>query len=1230
MSDNNSEQGYKKLKGEVIAKHYLRCQPVILNLCKEGAAFRALIGDHKIWWKTNREKGTAKLFYPDDHDYDTLTSKYRTLYWTAQLFAAETANIEKHYDFDKHRISEQIGGREDTVYHSFFLDLDKAKNKDINDPGVIEWLGRALKFFADTLLNAGVGSFGLAFSGGGVYCMLHPRLGMIAEDEKERVYKIEIIQRAFDLFIGDVASKFFEKYPEAIEWVKFDKLNYDSKRQVKTILSIHKKYPYAVIPLDKHNPKIDLKEASLPISDETIEKAKNWLVYQDDIENFGNLLNPFLDKAKETIKKTHGTRTVTLENEEVSEKDWAPCIRNIIAKKDLKGGEGATRALSVLASYLRYVGVPEEKAYNIFKGKADEWNAETSNIFESWYGCEHLDKPTCFVPSCEKIRTKGSGYPHPELGELGVCIPNERCKEIRNPVQYHKKKIEQKREEDLKSISVPLTFEEKDFGILYIKRKNAKKIIASIDKDDEPILPEVEVSFEFYQQVRKRDDVFQHIKAELNPQEYVSFLSTIIEEIKSKNEEKGKQIEDLTAFRATGEKERTQENRLTFDPDFLLYNPEGFVIGIKHSKVADALLLLFNFKTLRDTDEVLYYDEGYYHYTGEAVIRAECERVLKPKLTTYDVNEIINHIRRSTYIKREELNADPWTLNLENGLLSIKTLKLRPHTPDFLSTVRMSVEYNPDADCPHISEFVKEIVYEDQIPLIFEIIGYTLYHDYPFQKWFLLLGEGENGKSVLLSLISKFIGEENVSAVGLQKLDQRFEAANLYGKAVNIVADLSDADLKRTSNLKALTGGDLLSTEKKFKDSFTFRNFAKLIYSCNKIPVTMDNSLAFFRRITMIPFPNRFTIGKNADEELIAKLTTKEELTGLLNIAIEGLQRLLKNRKFTGSSSAEEIEEEYQRMSNPVFGFFHDWCKIDVEKHTPKTEFFATFCEYCKEKKIVPFSEKKFIDQMRLLTKMEDGRRGGVGHQKRVWLGVVVKYSHDSQDSHDSLYLSTRDFFCYKEELRKNIKRSLNIEKGVYDVYDDYETFLVEWLKAKSKNCGKGICKGCNNEKTDLWAFKKNDTEGEFCLDCIRNAIEQELKKIEGEEKESEKQEKEATSKKIKERKPQGEIDGINNLIKGGKGKHKEFEIEGEIVFENDNLVISELPAFKFKEGECGTCGKTTTISHRKYIKKSGITGLCCQACADYERMCELEKPTRKETIDASQVNLEETEEVVN
>lgn len=936
--------------------HYQRCKQIILRYSKEGEFFRSLIGDHKIWWKTDREKGTAKLFYPDDENFNYLTGKYRTLYWTAQLFAPETAEIEKPYDFEQHRITEQIGGREDTVFHSFFLDFDKAKDKDIHDPETIKWLEIGIKFFADKLLNAGVKSFGLLFSGGGIYCILHPRLGMVPENEKDRENTIAIIQRAFDLFIGDVASEFFEKNPEAIGYVKFDKLNYDKKRQVKTILSIHKKYPYVVIPLDKENPRIDLEEATLPVRDETIERAKAWLTYCDDIDNFGKLLKPWMDKAKDTIKKTRGTRAVNLETEEVSQEHWPPCIKNLIAKKDLKSGEGATRALAVIASYLRYAGVSEEKAYNLFHRKASEWSAETSNIFTSWYGCVHLDKPVCFVPSCEKMRTKGSGYPHPELGELNICSPDERCKEIRSPIQYHKK-----REGTLHDTDYYLIFVEKNDGTRQYK-------------------------------------------------------------------------------------------------------------GIRHKLFADDLIVVHHFKTLEDTDEVLYYKDGYYHYNGEAVIKAECERVLHTYLKTNDVNEIVDHVRRSTYINRERLNKDLWTLNLENGVLDIKTFAFSPHSPELFTTIRVPVEYNPDADCPNVKSFLSDILYERDIPTIEEIIGYCLLPDYRFQYWFLLHGEGENGKSTLLTLITTFLGPENVAAVGLQSLNLRFASMSLYGKLANVVADLSSQDLKTTHNLKALTGGDTIMAEPKFKNPFTFINHAKLIYSCNQIPLSDDKSRAFYRRVLFIPFPRTFE-GKTADKYILGKITTKEELSGLLNLAIKALKRLLAQNDFTGSITADAMREKYERASNNVYGFFYDRCELEPSEHIGKAELFSAYCDYCEDIGVPPFSEKKFVENMKALTKMETARLGPKRNRKMVWLGLKLKEeeihkktvsseqkifptsredgegSDDSGVTHDN---DVNDIFTINTQREENIDNNNNIRvnrKKKVDTSDTVDTITTDLSK---------------------------------------------------------------------------------------------------------------------------------------------------------------------------------------
>ena len=519
------------------------------------------------------------------------------------------------------------------------------------------------------------------------------------------------------------------------------------------------------------------------------------------------------------------------------------------------------------------------------------------------------------------------------------------------------------------------------------------------------------------------------------------------------------------------------------DTEYYLYTREKRdgtmeVTGINHKLFADDLIAIHHFKTLRDTEEVLYYEKGYYHYEGEAIIRAASEMVFGEHLNSYRVNEILNHIRRSTYKKREEVNSDLWTLNLENGLFNIKTFEFTQHTPTLLTTIRVPLKYDPEAKCPQIDKFISEIVYPEHVKLIKEIIGYCLYHDYTYQNWFLLHGEGANGKSRLLSLIGKFLGEENVSSIGLQDLNQRFAPVNLYAKSANVVADMSDADLKRTARLKQLTGGDLITAEPKFKNAFTYFNFAKLIYSCNKVPLTEDKSRAFFRRVVFIPFPNTFVVGENADEYIMDKITTEEELSGLLNVAVASLKHMIGNGGFTGYLTAEENEELYERASNPVYGFFHDCCVLDVEKYIVKMEFTDAFFEYCKEKKVVAFSEKKFIQEMRLLTRMEDEQKTlENGYRKRVWKGITIKSA--AQDTHH-----THHFPILKQSVEK-IDKNGKIDK--YSLGRENPVYPVQGVQ--NNNYAK--CELCETTAT-LTSYNLDGEEIGICDECRKELEERE------------------------------------------------------------------------------------------------------------------------------------------
>jgi P4 family phage/plasmid primase-like protien len=378
----------------------------------------------------------------------------------------------------------------------------------------------------------------------------------------------------------------------------------------------------------------------------------------------------------------------------------------------------------------------------------------------------------------------------------------------------------------------------------------------------------------------------------------------------------------------------------------------------------------FKFITLSDTEEVLVYDSGFWQYGGEEKIKAEAEnRVgLSKLLTVHIINEIIGHIQRSTYVARALLNQDPRIGNLKNGLLDIRTRELKPHTPEFLSTIRTPVAYDPNADCPRIKRFFAEVLELQDIPVIHELFGYALIPDYSIQRAFLFIGDGSNGKSTLLSLLRTFLGKDNCSSVPWHALEySRFASSRLDGKLLNIYADLPSRSMDSTGVFKMLTGGDAISAEKKFKDGYSFVNFARLVFSANKPPRILDeDSYAFWRRWIIINFPNQFPENDpKTDPEILSKLTTEAELSGLLNLALDGLQRVLSNAKFSYGKTVDQTQSYYLRASDPVYAFVEDCCEIDSDTVTSKDALFEAFKNYCKESKTPLINRDSFAKTLK-------------------------------------------------------------------------------------------------------------------------------------------------------------------------------------------------------------------------------------------------------------------------
>ncbi len=182
----------------------------------------------------------------------------------------------------------------------------------------------------------------------------------------------------------------------------------------------------------------------------------------------------------------------------------------------------------------------------------------------------------------------------------------------------------------------------------------------------------------------------------------------------------------------------------------------------------------------------------------------------------------------------------------------------------------------------------------------------------------LCIGKGSNGKSTFLRIIDHLLGSKNISHISLQDLaGDRFASAGLYGKLANTFADLKSDKLVSTGNFKMLVSGDYIRAQKKFQNPFEFQNYAKLIFSANEIPQSEDRTYAYFRRWIILFFEKVYE-GDDNDTELVYKLTTPEELSGLLNLALIALRQLIKDNQFVHADDIATIEREYNLNASTV------------------------------------------------------------------------------------------------------------------------------------------------------------------------------------------------------------------------------------------------------------------------------------------------------------------------
>ena len=375
----------------------------------------------------------------------------------------------------------------------------------------------------------------------------------------------------------------------------------------------------------------------------------------------------------------------------------------------------------------------------------------------------------------------------------------------------------------------------------------------------------------------------------------------------------------------------------------------------------------FKIATFTDTREIAIYDtaannglwmlEGKVHLEKYAMgIVTQCglrqkDNPLNDQLTRYCKDEMLWHIQANTYINREDFQPPAGKIPLLNGVYDYAYDDLEPHRERNHFTFQVPVKYDETATCPKIDKFLGEVLGERKM-LGYEIAGYALAESTPnkWQRAFMLIGPGDNGKSTFLNLLIALFGAMNVSNQTLQSLvENRFSMGSLVCKLANIASDIGDKALFNAWQFKALTGGDRITAEHKFKSQYEFQNRAILIFSCNTLPESYDDSDAYHKRSIIAQFDRTFT-GPEKDPKLLEKLTTPEELSGFFNQSISAYREMEKRGLFTGEGSTAEKRDYYVKLSDPIQTFIDDELSFDPNGTVNKTLLYEEFRQYCQKR----------------------------------------------------------------------------------------------------------------------------------------------------------------------------------------------------------------------------------------------------------------------------------------
>jgi len=380
---------------------------------------------------------------------------------------------------------------------------------------------------------------------------------------------------------------------------------------------------------------------------------------------------------------------------------------------------------------------------------------------------------------------------------------------------------------------------------------------------------------------------------------------------------------------------------------------------------------------------------GLFRSDGEDSARERLVDGLREQFRAHEQREIVEQLRGRNTVSKDQMGGPDGAVLAANCVLEIgrDEIDTRQPSPDDEFMARVETEFDPEAECPRWRAFVKEVLPTGaDRKKVQEFAGYMLHHwGLPHHKALFLVGPTASGKSTMLDTVRAMLGSDSVAALTPQQMaGERFSGAELRGAWANIRNDIPANLIENVGQLKEIIGGDPIKAERKRKDPFMFEPSAKHAFSANQLPDAEVNDEAFFRRILLVPVPDTVPRGER-DPALDEKL--QAELPGILNWALDGLQRLLKQGRFTADRDPGETQRTWEKWGHSIDRFRETCLEEASGDAIPKADLYSAYVDFCDDEGIPVSSQHKMTRQLKR-SGLEDGRQSVDGERQRCILGV--------------------------------------------------------------------------------------------------------------------------------------------------------------------------------------------------------------------------------------------------